>query len=375
MPSRREFLIRAPLALLGAALTPHIRALSPSTTTLSPFLRRVGELSWRRPANFAELHFLTSDPSYSDYRPAIDAMAQHVVFERTPAAGGNTSLYILATAGAIAQPFIQKGQRNDFDTGPSQTRPDWSWITGNVVLNVASSNSAQVKILIAAADGTPLQNVRNSSGYLYPTWSPDSRQLIVYNNAIAAQPNATAAQPQPRTSLIGLDGTVVILNLDGNNADRVFMFGGFATPTPGNVNLIAYAGQPDMAWGPAASAGYNQDYNYVFVNAENNGVFTSAPLEPQASIAVYDPAYQGRAPVWSPDGNYVAFESDRAGGYALFLANVAAGTAPVQVTDAHYGAQHPKFFPDGTKLITTVLQTPGGTGPRGIAWVDISQYL
>jgi hypothetical protein len=240
--------------------------------------------------------------------------------------------------------------------------------TGKVVLNVALTDTSPVEILIAQPDGTPLQNVPDSKGYVYPTWSPDGTQLIVFNGS-------AKAQPRPCTSLIALDGTILQPNLDGNDANGVPMFGGFATPTPGNVNLIAYAGQPDMAWGPTAPAGYNQDYNYVFVNAVNNGVFSSAPLESGASINIYDPSHQGRAPVWSPEGNYVAFESNRVGGYAIFLSNVSAGSAPVQVTDASYEAQHAKFFPDGTKLILTALQVPGSRGPRGIAWVDISAYL
>jgi Tol biopolymer transport system component len=98
-------------------------------------------------------------------------------------------------------------------------------------------------------------------------------------------------------------------------------------------------------------------------------------LESDASIAIYQPSHQGRASVWSPDGNYIAFEPDRASGYAIFLANVAAGTAAVQISPASYGAQHPKFFPDGTKLVTTAYQQPNSGDPRGIAWVEISQYL
>ncbi len=365
MKSRRKFLIDTPLALLGAAVaagTPWLFAVAP------PPARRSGIVSTRTPGDFAQLHFITSDPSYSDYRPAIDATAQHVVFERTPWPQGNTSLYLLAMSNAIAQPFIQSDQNGDINTGPSQTRPDWSWITGKVVLNVAASNSDAVEILIADADGMPLENVQDSRGFVYPTWSPDGTQLIVFNGS-------DSAMPQPCTSLIALDGTILQPNLDGNDADGVPMFGGFASPTPANVNLIAYAGQPDMSWGPSAEGGYNQDFNYVFLNAENGGVFTSAPLEPGASIAIYNPAYQGRAPVWSPDGNYVAFESNRAGDYAIFLANVATGDAPVQITDASYGAQHAKFFPDGTRLVLTALQAPGRNVPRGIAWVDISPYL
>ena len=106
------------------------------------------------------------------------------------------------------------------------------------------------------------------------------------------------------------------------------MFGGFASPRPGNPTLIAFAGQPALSyWGqtppdplpdPLPTPAYNQDDNYIFLNRYVGGVYSSAPLEPGASIATFDSAYQGRAPSWSPDGNHLVFESSRAGGYALF---------------------------------------------------------
>jgi hypothetical protein len=358
-----------PTAVLLALIASYASAQKQSTPVQYPIQATQREgASNGGPADFAPLHFITSDPNYSDYRPAIDSVAQHVVFERTPAGGGTTQLYILSMDRAVPQPFIQHGQGTDINAGPSQTRPDWSWITGNVVLNVAATGEGQVEILIAAANGIPMENVPHSKGFVYPTWSPDGTQLIVYNDS-------PDAEPRPSTSLIALDGTLVQDNLDGNDANNVPIFGGFASPTPGNTNLIAYAGQPDMAWAAAATSNYNQDFNYVFLNSNNGGVFSSSPLEPDASVLIYNQSYQGRAPVWSPDGNYVAFESNRNGGYAIFLANVATGGAPVQVTDARYGAQHAKFFPDGTRIILTALQVPGADGPRGIAWVDISQFL
>jgi Tol biopolymer transport system component len=364
--TRREFLIAAPSVLLGA----YASALTPLSLTPAFFSRDVRQsTAYQAPPTFADLHFVTADPNYSDYRPAIDASAQHVVFERTPVGGGATKLYILSLASGVPERFVEPELDRSIITGPVQTRPDWSWVTGQVVLDVAASNNSGPRaVLIVHPDGSPIANVPDSKGYVYPTWSPDGTQLIVYNGTVHAN-------PQPCTSLIDLDGTVVTLNLNGTDANGALIFGGFASPTPGNVNLIAYAGQPDIAWGPDTSGGYNQDYNYVFVNTDNNGVFTSAPLESGASITIYDPSHQGRAPVWSPDGNYVAFESDRAGGYAIFLANVATGSAPVQITDASYGAQHPKFYPDQTKVILTAYQKPDGSNPRGIAWVDISGYL
>lgn len=62
---------------------------------------------------------------------------------------------------------------------------------------------------------------------------------------------------------------------------------------------------------------------------------------------------QGRAPVWSPDGQRIAFESDRGsaeGLYAIFLIN-ADGRGLVQITDYALNATHPVWSPDGQSIV------------------------
>ncbi len=217
------------------------------------------------------------------------------------------------------------------------------------------------------------------SPHIYPIWTSDGTQLIVYNNSDNAKP------VKPVTSLITPTGNVVVPNLNGRTLANppADMFGGFAAPRPSNPTQIAYAGQPALAnWGmPAGQTApapvYNQDNNYVFLNTATGGGYTSAPLEAAAPVTNFISAFQGRAPYWSPDGNYVVFESSRAGGYALFLANVTKGTPAVQLTEPGYWSQHGKFLPGGTSVVFTALQAPSaaGTGPRGIAIIDISAFL
>jgi WD40 repeat protein len=317
---------------------------------------------------FAHLNFIFSGPEYTDYRPASNPTGELVLFERTPVGGGITELWLVTSDGTAYERFIRPGSAA-MNTGPSQTRPDWSWVTGQVALNVAKKNGGAVEVLITSAEGTPLMNVPDSKGYVYPTWTGDGTELIVMNKS-------GEAQPQPSTSLVALDGSVKQHNLNGKDSAGVLMYGGFATPNPRDPTLIAYAGQPALeGWAGTHGGGYDQDYNYVFLNSKTEGRFESVPMEAEASVAVYKKAYQGRAPVWSPSGKYVAFESKRAGWYAVYLANLEQKSAPVQITDASYDAQHPKFRPDGKSLVLSALQKPNQKGPRGIAWVDISSYL
>ena len=295
--------------------------------------------------------FITRDPVASDYRPAVDFSTEQVVFERTPFPNPegklDTVLFIVRGLNS-GSPSVSKllpppPANPSADYPYSQTRPDWSWTARRI----------------------------------YPIWTSDGKELVVFDGS------GDVVKGGPTTALIRPDdGSVVNPNLNGKDANGTPVYGGFAAPKPGGDPAqvqIAYAGQPAIGnWGTGgATPEYNQDQNYVFLGTLRTGAYTSAPLETGASITTYQPAHQGRAPYWSPDGNYIVFESSRAGGYALYLVNVAKGTPPQQLTDATYWAQHGKFFPSGRKIVFTALQQPNaaGEGPRGIATIDIGDFL
>jgi Tol biopolymer transport system component len=90
-------------------------------------------------------------------------------------------------------------------------------------------------------------------------------------------------------------------------------------------------------------------------------------------------ASQGRAPAWSPDGNWIAFESDRGSRnheYAAFIIHRRGGPAR-QVTPYQLNANHPVWSPDGKRLAISAQFsnaerkcTPTGC-PRGIAIVEL----
>ncbi len=59
-------------------------------------------------------------------------------------------------------------------------------------------------------------------------------------------------------------------------------------------------------------------------------------------------------PEWSPDGEWVVYQSWQADNYEIFLLNVAAaqrGEPPIQLTDNNASNRHPAFSPDGSRII------------------------
>jgi hypothetical protein len=306
--------------------------------------------------------FLHPESNHRQYRPAVDATGCTVIFERTPAAGGDTKLYTMALGqtSPTPVPFLQASV---LDAPTIQTRPDVCWKTGRVAFNGAPSSSATKHVVIAKGDGSAVRHLQGSDGWVYPAWSAHGGALAVMNSSASASPKPCTSQVDPST------GAILEANLDGH-VGAVPMFGGMPAVNPTNAIHVAYAGQPDTGnWN--GKANYDQDFNYVFVNSGSSGSFSSAPLEPGASTSAFDPHHQGRAPAWSPDARWVVFESNRLGGYALFLFDTHnPSAAAVQLTATSYGAQHAKFLPNGTSLVLSAVPKPGAQ--MAVATLDIS---
>ena len=82
-----------------------------------------------------------------------------------------------------------------------------------------------------------------------------------------------------------------------------------------------------------------------------------------------DPA-EDRMPAVSPDGQYIAFTSNRSGNWDIYLMNADGGPAR-QLTSSENPEMHPSFSPDGTKLVYCTLGQASGQWEMVV--IDIAQ--
>lgn len=267
---------------------------------------------------------LTDGSAGADDWPCFSPDGRSVLFARTRD-GRNYTLMRAPAAGGLAEPFLK-----DAPASLSASRPSWS--KGGKVAFTGEMDGS-VDVWVTEANGSRARKISApglSGRMFYPSWYPD-------NQNIAAMDGANLVIR--RFDLTGEPASAM--------TDRADVMTGMASVSP-DGRLIAFAGQANQG------QDYDQSHNILWLKKDSD---TPRPLESEPR--------QGRAPVWSPDGKRLAFESDRGsadGRYAVYIIG-RDGSGLIQVTDDALFAVHPVWSPDGRSLVVSL-------GGRRIAIID-----
>lgn len=272
-----------------------------------------------------EPRFLTKPQDANDYWPGFTADGKKIFFSRqkqgqkwelfqVPVSGGEAQVFWSGNVGATRASAAPDGQIAFTGIGPGQ--PASLWLTDSVA-------TTPRQVMIRNLTGNPF----------YPSWYPGYKQVAIVSYQGERGGNIVKVDLQSGQSQTLTDPAVIRCGMP------------FVSP---DGKTIAFAGQR-----PTADNVYDQTRNSIWLRSEDG---TLKQLSPG----------QGRAPVWSPDGRWVAYESTEGsatGKYAIYIIS-ADGNINKQVTAFEWNANHPVFSPDSKWLVVSAHHSdaPARTG-------------
>jgi Tol biopolymer transport system component len=281
------------------------------------------------------VRFLTSEHEVMDYWPCFSPDGHVVLFSRSVDAGKTWSLYTVPVEGGP----VRKLEGSFLPA--SATRPAWSGHDGRIAFTAEEPNG-KATVWIREPDGGQPHQVTAaglSDNAYYASWYPDGRHLAVVDFAENDR------------------GVLKRVDLERHSAipltDSALVLAGMPSVSP-EGGRVAFAGQANHG------QAYDQSHNSIWLLGDNG--------KPQNVIR-----RQGRTPAWSPDGQWLAFGSNRGNKsdlYAIFVVRPD-GSDLRQLTDFELDGNHPVWSRDGKALVVSARHTKDVPAATGIAVVQL----
>jgi Tol biopolymer transport system component len=286
------------------------------------------------------------------------------------------SLYLMSIVGGEARKLVADAVAGDWSPeGAEIAFVRWRFkdsLTSTVIGTVSASGEGAREIAYV-----PNHKLN------FPRWSPDGRTIGVVDLATPLTAAFTDLGTTERATLLGRTGipsSIFLVSADGKEVRSV-------APPPGGTAISSLAWlTPDVvvysqAESASGSAGRilrhnlrSGDSQTLFLSPQSNAVLdiagpgrivfdvdpTSAPESPREFSLKDKTGSQGRwltrgnsrdrQPVYSPDGEWVLFSSNRSGNLDLWEISTKTGTLR-RTTDDPADDWDPAFTPDGRKIL------------------------
>ena len=293
---------------------------------------------------------LTSGPM--DDLPQFSPDGSTVLFTRQ--SGARTSLYRVPLVGGEPRRIVEDAEDGSFS-------PDGSRIAFVREHAASPGKTASSSLMVAASDGGgPREIASVEAGVVAPRWSPDGRKIAFVASAVGA----ASFSLRVADVASGAVETVVASNTATRPWADEWPPSGPLVFSSGQVGAGSLAGTSGrlLALDPAVRRS-----TLLYASADSLGRFAALGpgrlvIESQTArqnVAEWSAAAGGRRmtqgrsadrqPVYSPDGHWVVFSSDRAGNLDLWAASTATGELR-QLTDHAADDWDPGFRPDGGLL-------------------------
>jgi len=259
------------------------------------------------------------------------------------------------TDNPVQQPSISDG---DYD-------PVWSPDGNKIAFTRVSDSCCGSAIFVMNADGSGIQQLTdNDSSDQLPAWSPDGNTVVFQSlpderaAIFVMNADGTGVQQLIATDTDWIespawspDGNKIAFASDQDGDYEIFVINADGTGIQ-QLTDNEYSSDDPM-WSPDGNKiAFNRGRGIFVMNADGTGVQQLTDPHRRNS---HD---QDRNPVWSPDGRKIAFVGLRGSTFAswgpygdtqIFVMN-ADGTGVQQLTDNEYSSDDPMWSPDGNKI-------------------------
>lgn len=230
-----------------------------------------------------------------------------------------------------------------------------------------SNRTGDYDVFVASSDGTDVVNVTASAhATLFSTfvWAPDGARLAYLGEDGLRVVDAEGTTSEPLTSgslesdiAWAPDGAIITFTRRVSDPQsEIWRIGAEGTPpelrlsTAGTFQNVGATWSPD---GQQLAFVTNRDGNYEVYTMTSTGGNPTNLTENSAN----DGNGGADPPQWSPDGTQISFVSARAGNRDVWVMN-ADGTEPRNLTLTTTHEAHPRWSPDGETIFYDVVIEP-----------------